>query len=354
MKRITVLFLIILITLTFSGCDSEIHDRMLIRGVGIDKDGMYYKLSVRAENVTENEEELLVSKGETVFDALTSLSLKSGSRQMYADSYYIIFGKSILTDGIDKSLDFFIRYFKATPTEQLFVAQNTAEEILSIQKDNKFISSDYIKDLKNSSDNSGKTVSLSLLELLSFTKSPSKTALIPILRKDGENLSLSGAYLLKEYLPIDYLSGEDIFGIKAAKGELKTAALVFSSEEYGKVTLEINKTESQIIFLNPPYKIKIQIKAMASIASLSLNSYGEIRNIDNLEKTASEKLKEKIETSLKYYNQSADLLGLNFKLYKDYNEIYRKIIAIDNFENKYEIETETIIEIVKTGQENKN
>ena len=37
-----------------TACDGEIHDRMLIRGIGVDYEGGFYKISVRCENVSKD------------------------------------------------------------------------------------------------------------------------------------------------------------------------------------------------------------------------------------------------------------------------------------------------------------
>ena len=337
----------------FSGCDSEIHDRMLIKGIGIDYINDEYKISVRSENVTLNQEELTISKGKTVYDALSSLSLKSGERQMYADSYYIIFGEAAVDEGIDKALDFFIRYFKSTPTEQIFIAEGNAEDILNAQKDGELIPSDFIKNLKESYKNSGKTISVSLLQLLSEIKSPKNSILVPLIKSSEDEIMLSGAVLLKNYRKVCKYNEKEIQGFLIAEEKITVAPIVIDSDKYGKITLELNKSESKLQIINAPYEINLNIKVKGIIASITMDSYLENENIKEIEKEASKKIKDYVEKALKGYDFGADVLGINYELYKKENSIYNEILETENFERNYAIKVNVETKLIKTGEENR-
>ena len=55
----------------------ELHERLIIQGLGIDRTEQGYKVSVQALKTTEEEKiELLITEGDTVYDALNNLSLQ--------------------------------------------------------------------------------------------------------------------------------------------------------------------------------------------------------------------------------------------------------------------------------------
>ena len=343
MRKISIGIFLMLIIGMLTACDGEIHDRMLIRGIGIDYEGGFYKISVRCENVSKDKEELLNSEGETVFDALSALSLKSGSRQMYADSYYIIFGKETLKAGIESCLDFFIRYFKAMPTEQLFVAEGRASDVLSLKKDDELIPSDFIRNLKNSSKNSGKTISINLMELISLTDSPAETALIPRLSIKDEELLLDGAYVLKNYKAVSLLEGDAITGLLIARGEIGLSSVTAESDGY-KFTLELNKADPKLTLDTENNKAYLGVKVKASIASMSFNGTIREEKLNEMEKAASMKIEQYIHKALTSYKKEADLLGINYILYRE-----NKLAKMNLKDIEINVKAET--EIDKTGQE---
>ena len=68
------------------GCArKELHQRILIQGIGVDREAEGYKVTVRASTSTEDQgEELFTCRGETVLEALSSLSLSTGREPFYA------------------------------------------------------------------------------------------------------------------------------------------------------------------------------------------------------------------------------------------------------------------------------
>ena len=345
MKKALFLLIPLLFLFTLTGCDSEIHDRMLIRGIGIDYEKGIFVVNVRVEDVLNKSEINMKTKGETVYDALTNLSQQSGSRQMYADSYFIIFGKSMAEEGIEKAMDFFVRYFKALPTEQIFITEGKAEEVLSAENDGKLIPASVIKDLKNSGKNSGRAVSVSLLELLSGTMSPSKVTVIPILNIDENKLNLNGAVVFKNLKPLFYLDDKEIESLLIAKGEINTASLVCDNDIYGKVSLELNKSNVKTEIDKYPDEITLDIEITAFITSVSPISPERIVGIEKIRKDASEKIKENITKLIsKCYQNECDVLGIKYKL-------YRAKLEENISENEYNFNIKVKTNIEKTGQE---
>lgn len=345
MKKVLLFLIILFIPLYFTGCDSEIHDRMIIRGIGIDYENEFIKLNVRVEDVLNNSEINMQTKGETVYDALTNLSLQSGSRQMYADSYFIVFGKSMAKEGIEKAADFFVRYFKALPTEQIFIAENKAEDILLAEKEGKLIPSSVIKDLKNSGKNSGKAVSVSLMELLSDAMSPSLVTVIPCIDNKEDKLILSGAYVFKNLDPRLYLNNSEIESLMIAKGDISTASVVCNNEVYGKVSLELNKSKVKVDIDKLPGKINYEIEVSSFITSVSPISPKKIVKVEEIEKDAAEKIRGKIMTLIsKCYKNECDVLGIKYK-------IYREKIKENIKESEYDFNVIVKMNINKTGHE---
>ena len=68
-------------------------------------------------------------------EALSSLSLSTGREPFYAHNYLVVFGEGCGEEGLDRSLDFFIRYYNTRPAVGLYFTQGSAAEVLSFEQD---------------------------------------------------------------------------------------------------------------------------------------------------------------------------------------------------------------------------
>lgn len=145
MKKLCVICVILGMLIPLCGCQEQIilSHRLLIRGIGVDiKENGNYLVSVHAIDVESQEENspmLLTSEGESVLDALNSLTTKEGKRPLYSHNLIIVFGRSCAEAGLSEVLDFFIRNSEGRPNVMVFMADETAEGILSMKKGEKLI-----------------------------------------------------------------------------------------------------------------------------------------------------------------------------------------------------------------------
>ena len=116
----------------------------------VEKNG--YVVTVRSSTSSEEEgEEFFKSEGETVLEALNNLSLLTGREPFYSHNYLVVFGRECAKEGLDSSLDFFVRYYNTRPAVKMFLAENTAEEVLGAEKDGKLLRMSELQQLANSS-----------------------------------------------------------------------------------------------------------------------------------------------------------------------------------------------------------
>ena len=94
----------------------ELHERLIIQGLGIDRTEQGYKVSVQSLKTTEEEKiELLVTEGDTVYDALNNLSLQIGKVPLYTHNIMVVIGRSAAEHGLDDVLDFLSGITKRDP-----------------------------------------------------------------------------------------------------------------------------------------------------------------------------------------------------------------------------------------------
>lgn len=262
------------VALIVSGCGyRELSQRILIQGVGVDKLRQGYQVTVRAAGSgEEGEQELFTCQGETVLQALDSLSLSTGREPFYAHNYLVVFGRSCGEAGLADAMDFFIRYYNTRPGVQVFLAQDTAQQILSAQREDKLIPMGELQGLRESGPSSGQGVSVDFLEFVNASRRPGSSPVLPVLGEKEGRVSLVGtAYFQGEKLQ-GFLDLDQTRGYLALEGELKQGQLVVQGQDFGTVTLTISqgKASRKIAFDqrgDPVFQVNFQVTA--DVSSLS-------------------------------------------------------------------------------------
>lgn len=328
MKRILLFIPILALIFSMTGCQTtELYQQMLIKGFGIDKSKDGYQITVRYASLQQEGEEQCAVTGETVFDAINKLTLITGKKQMYSSAGYVIFGKEVAKEGLDKVLDFFIRYYKTSPTICLFIAGDKASEILNMEKDGRLIPSSTIQAFSENDENKGKTVVATALSFISDIRREGSGAVVPIIEREGKDQIIcvrSGAFT--DYAMTLELSKEETIGYLAAKGQLHDGSFVVTDEKGEKITVQMTKTSS-----HTSYKMEegephftVEIKAEVMLASIPVTS-PDI-NYQKIEKLVSE-------TLYRYANQAlqsdrkgrCDLQEFGYMLYIKETEYWKTV-----------------------------
>ncbi|MEG1427698.1 MAG: Ger(x)C family spore germination protein, partial [Oscillospiraceae bacterium] len=311
---------------SLSGCTTALYHQLLITGFGVDRTEEGYEVIVRAASLSkEGEEEQYIVKGETVYEALNALSLTAGKKPLYANAGYLIFGQEIAQEGLDKILDFFMRYFKSRPTINLYMAENTAKEILETKKDDRFISSEVIRAYTENERNRGKTTSATAMSLISDVKMGGGDTVIPVIRKKGEELDCVVSAAFRGYRFNTLLNEEETRGFLAAKGILHGESFVLKGREGEKITTEIMKTRTNLTHKmengQPRFTLAIHVDAVLVSAALSSDPAG-YREIEAL---LSEKIQNCARESLeKSLQNKSDVLRFGRHLYLHEADFWRQ------------------------------
>lgn len=344
MKKIVCAFITVMIAVVFSGCTEELYERMLIKGLGVDYEKGSYQVSVRVADPLEDSEKFLTAKGDTVYDALNSLSLQSGDTQMYSHCYYVIFGNGAAQNGLGDTMSFFTKFFHSSPDIPFFVSEGTAEEIIKPQKENKMISSEEISNFWKSQKNSGLVIRTDLLNLVDQAEKIGETSLLPILQKEEEKLSLGGTKMFFRYMPAGVLTEDQTMGYLAVQGRLKKAVVVVEDQEYGKITAEFTSAKPEIQFGDNPDEVNIYVEAQCSLVSVTQGYPSTSQEFQRVEALIAKKLKENIISCIDAaYEKGCDVFSIGHKLYREKGE-YWDSIANDwdekMMELQFQVETE--------------
>lgn len=324
-KRLASVLLAAAVFFMFSGCTSslELYERLLIHGIGVDKGEEGYVVTVRSSVSMESEgEEYFKTQGESVLEALTNLSLSTGREPFYSHNYLVVFGKSCAEEGLEGALDFFVRYYNTRPAVKMFLAENTAEEVLSAQKDGAYLKMSELQQLAESSRYNGKSVGMDILEFVNGVKREGSSPYLPALRVRESGVELFATAFFEGYRLKELLTLRETRGFLAVKERIETSEAVVSGETFGTVTLSLSTKPGKVACSmgeNGTPQFAIGIEAQADISAISggrnrleAGAYGELEN--SVAKTLQEEAEDAIRKAV--LENRCDIFGFGNLLYQ--------------------------------------
>jgi spore germination protein KC len=358
-RVVTLIVLTITFCILFSGCGyRELQERVLIQGVGVDKIRDGYQVTVRAAGTDEEAaDQLYTCRGASVLEALSSLSLTTGREPFYAHNYLVVFGRSCGEEGLDDTMDFFIRYYNTRPAVQVYLAEDTAQEILSQETDSGLIPVRELQNLGQTGDYNGKAVSVDFLDFVNASHRPGSSPVLPVLGAEDGGVEVLGTAYFQEYKLAGFLSLEETRGYLAIKGDLKNGELVVKGENLGTVTLTISggKTKQEVEFENDSPIFRIVYQVTADVSTLS----GEHEQLDEnfyaaLEEAVSLQLEGEMKAVLEQAleEDQCDIFGfgnlLSQRFPKDWDSL-EKTWDTDMVRCQYDLQVETKVLRMEQG-----
>ena len=258
MKKLKAAALMLISVLLLSGClpHTELDKQAIVEAIGIDyADGefnvtvQYFNMEGTGGNSPIDSSKANVinvkGKGESVTAALESASLKCGKPFMYGITGIIILGRSVLDLDILKTLSFAESYYQSNPTVLLAVADEKAEDILSVKFKEELISVEHLKMILENADFSGISAKVEILTLLREQQREYGGTVLPILKSmnvgsdatdDGKTVEIAGGCLLSGREYIGKISLSDMSGLQLLNGNMKNTLL---STEFENEKVEI-------------------------------------------------------------------------------------------------------------------
>lgn len=193
-RTATLTLAILLCIPLLTGCQkTQIQDRMIIKGVGIDKDGEEYAVTVQyVDNYSDGSEQqnkCIQVRGKSIGDAMGKIKNSSGSEPFLGQNSAMIVGWETAKGDMEAILDYFIRYSDARPTVKLYVSETTAEDILTLEVSGSIIPIDHMTTISPS--NSKNDNLFTILNYINQSRSPTDTPTASVIRVDENTIKLS-------------------------------------------------------------------------------------------------------------------------------------------------------------------
>ncbi len=272
-KKAACVILCAALLLPLWGCGGrELYERLLIHGVGVDADGDGFVVTVRSSLSPGDEgEEYFRCEGRTVLEALNSLSRSTGRQPFYAHNYLVVFGRECAQRGLDRCLDFFVRYYNTRPAVRMYLAEDRAEDILSFQKDGKYLRMSELQQLGDSSEDTGRTVKVEILDFINGVKRQGSSPVLPVLRASEEEVRIVSTAYFDGYILKASLTPEETRGFLAVKDRLDHGEAVVEGE-FGTATLSLSGASGSVKVTtgeNGRPEFEIQVEARADLSALT-------------------------------------------------------------------------------------
>ena len=165
----------------------ELHQRVLIQAIGIDKTATGYQVTLRAASTSQQaEERLYTCAGATLEQALESFSHATGREPLYSHTGLVVFGKTCAQAGLEEVL---VPFYQGRPTVKLSLTSDSAKEVLSAKQDRNLAPMEEICAL----------VETDLLTFYNDENRPGSQGTLPILSVYEGQVARSGQAVFQDY-----------------------------------------------------------------------------------------------------------------------------------------------------------
>lgn len=272
--RFIILLFLIFNIFFIAGCSNieQLDDKMIIHGVGIDRVENTFELTIQQFSVTgSNEKEegaqVVKTKGNSLMDAFSDLSLQTGKTPMFSQNLVLAIGEETAYNGINDILDFFVRYYESRPTVKIIIVKGKAENVLSFKKDDKLIMAKDIMAITESERINSKVMSSNIFQFVGALKNSTLDPIASIVsverQNDEEILAANGTAVFKNDKLAGFIDTNSTRGALIINNRLNGGTEVIDVESVGKVSYSLEKSKSKVKFKlengKPVYNIIIKV-----------------------------------------------------------------------------------------------
>lgn len=345
--KIAILLIFVFNILYLAGCSNieQLDDRMIIHGVGVDKVGDTFDLTIQQFSVTgSNEKEegaqVVKAQGSSLMDAFSDLSLQTGKTPMYSQNLILAIGEETAYGGINDILDFFVRYYESRPTVKVIVVKGKAESVLNFKKDDKLVMAKDIMSIAESERINSKVMSSSIFQfvgdLKNITSDPSASIISIEKQNDEEILVANGTAIFKNDKLVGFIDTSATRGALIIDNRLNSGTEVIDVGSVGRVSYSLEKSKSKVKFNlengSPVYNITVKVNTNVYEIERDIRSQLTDNAFELMEAALSDRIKKIAEQAIykSIYEYNSDIFGFGQIALKSNKDYFRSV------ENKWD------------------
>ena len=356
-------FALVLLSLTGCAENSQLHQKLIVQGIGLDNSDEGYVITVQAldfKNPAKEDEpstKILEIKGSSLVSALENISKQTSLTPVYSQNMIIILSESIVkNNGVNNFMDFFIRHFEARPKVKICVVKDKASDYLKIKtENNKIVKAKDIHDLIPNNLNSD------VLHFMGNLKSGISDSYLSWIDTENQNglkqVHLKGVGIFLEDDLIKFIDEEEAVAFMVLKSVPNFGTFTVENENIGKIMCSPEKSEVKTkVELEediPKYivNLNLSISVFSMSDKLEFNSDEEIKN--NIGEEFSKKITTLCSAAIEnFLEQGIDVFDFGKLLKKSYPSYFKKIEnEWKNHLKKCRYEITSKVNVIITGKE---
>lgn len=374
MKKLTAIFMIIIIMISTTSCQGtkqELDHLSVVLAMGFDLTSENkYLLSFQVlnskkqptfkNNETTKEQfssDVLTYKmdGNTPNEAIDKLSTEIGRNLFFGHTKYIVVGENLARYGLSFFTDVVLRGYESRPSNLLLVTKGNALDVISTSTSSDSIPANTIESLKRQQSTHGYAPIVSRID---FANALSHKTLAPIIgvveivkNQTDNTFKFSGTAVFKKDKLVGYLDMAETQGMQWIKGKVQNTIIPTVLDNDGFITFDVLKAKSKVTaeIIGDTVKIHVNIKEQGNIVEMSpsinvMESPWSMIELSKLKKAAIEsRIKSAINKAQK--DLKADIFDFGGVVYKknpnfwktiedDWDEIFPTIDVTINVDSK--------------------
>ena len=252
--------LVVLVLSLITADHIPLHERVLIQGVGIDRnENGRFHVTVQAVSTSAGSDvEVFEADGGSVYDALNNVTRYAGKTPFYTQTSLVIIGESCARQSLRDVFDFFIWYPEARPAEAVFIAKGSAKDILTLESDpqitvkdetvrsSRYVLARQIEQLATG-DLDPQLMHREILDTANALYRPCCDVYLPVLSVEKDRIAADGCAVFRGDALSALLDRKDAAVIKSFHAPLEGGALEVSLPSGGSATFSFNTSSCSVV-----------------------------------------------------------------------------------------------------------
>lgn len=359
----------LLLAVTCTGCSAtQLHERLIVQGIGVDRADGAYLITLQVfdainagEEGDSSEPQVVSAMGKSVLDAFNELTRQTGKEPLLSQNLVLVIGEEAAKEGVSQLMDFFIRYYECRPEVDIFLAEESAVQVLSHKVEDKLVSAQNIDALSHSGElNAGSTQS-TVLQVVQALQSETTDPSMQVLsfQEQGEKtlLTANGTALFQGDRLAGYLNAEETEGMMLVTGEALGGTEVIQLPDVGSLTFALmgSGSKTSVTLENGKPKFTIDVTVKANLYEVDRTAQDKLPHdsFDQMTQALEQRLQALCEQSIHraVYGYHSDVFRFGRKLWKAQPDYYRQMGEWEDMMTACSYEVHVNAEVKRVGQE---
>ncbi|MEG0899244.1 MAG: Ger(x)C family spore germination protein [Oscillospiraceae bacterium] len=351
-RILLIIFILLFSSVAFSGClntNASVDKTLVIQAIGVDYDFKKNEYIVsmqcydlaksgsKGEADTGKITKVFVSKGKSIKQAMDKTTQITGETPLDSQNRIIIFGEEVLKEGIESTIDLFIRDYRIRSNLPVAVAKGVkAEDIVKANEGNAAIPAQIIQLVMESGHLNSYCTEITVVDVVKLENEKTSSIIMPTLtikkEKKNQYAKLDGLAIFKNNKLYDYLSPAETRAFKFVIDDIRAGTFVIENTPMGRVTFSIvdSKTKTKTVITdNGKLEYDIKIKCSVDVTEAEKDSDDKISNreAEVIQDICNKKIKGDVENVLKkcLVEDKCDPFRFGQRLWQKSPENYRKL-----------------------------